>query len=209
MTHFSDTLAPRAPELPALLIPRLARRDERYSTGPYAWLTPGLSSSTAYIGLSPGLACVFDTPATAALTHQQVGMLGFSEHQAWKHAAARLLRFAEERGPEEAFWVRDASIALGGAPGSLPRGVEVQALGWTAAGWVTHPTTFDALHSHFTEVLRPEHELLYYVADDNKLFVFDAPPRDVAGVVGWERLMRYSLGFPLLLCRPRKIRRFY
>lgn len=201
MTHSTTTLSPaHLPTLtPGAVIPRLAWRDERYGVGPYAWITAGLNTSTAYVRLSRGLACVFETQGHGALSHQQVGHLGFNEHQLWNAVGAHLASLADT------FWVRPA---VGREPGKLPPGVEVQARGHTAAGWLAHPQSFQKLHQHLVATLRPRHELTYYVGDDDTLFAFDATARQVAQTLGWDRLMRYSLGFPLLAVPPRAPMRF-
>lgn len=226
MTHSTNTLAPLAPPPAAppetlspgrlatatpTVIPRLAWRDERYGTGPYAWVTRGLNSSTAYVSLSRGLACIFDAPVSRALSHQQVGHLGFTEHQIWNAAGAALARSAAPSGASAEFWVRDAHLALSEVQrgcGQIPRGVQIQARGHTAAGWLAHPQPFTVLHTHLMKVLRPTHELIYYVGADDSLFAFDASPRKIAETVGWDRLIRYSLGFPLLVVTPRTPMRF-
>ena len=207
MTH-STVLSPaqRPTRKSPTVIPQLAWRDERYGVGPYAWLSPGLNSSTAYVRLSRGLACVFLTASHGPLSHQQVGHLGFAEHQLWNAIGSHLAGLAD--ASSDAFWVRAPHPSLGRAPGQLPPGVEVQARGRTAAGWLAHPQSFQRLHHHLVATLRPRHELTYYVGDNDTLFAFDATAREVAQTLGWERLMRYSLGFPLLAVPPRAPLRF-
>ena len=97
---------------------------------------------------------------------------------------------------------------MGREPGKLPPGVEVQARGHTAAGWLAHPQAFHQLHQHLLTTLRPRHELTYYVGENDTLFAFDATARQVAQTLGWDRLLRYSLGFPLLAVPPRTPMRF-
>lgn len=175
------------------LTPRLARRGD---LGPRSWLTPGFGASTAYINLSPGLVCVFDTPHSAGLTHQEVGCTGLSVHQAWNAAADELVpRAVTDSGVE--FLVRDPTIALG--PSELPPGYEVDGHGAPAAAWLAHPKTFTVLHRHFESVMAPQHGLVYATRDDKELFVFDAPVEDVRAHLGTAAVMTYSVGFPLLL----------
>ena len=52
---------------------RLARLDNQEYR---ACIRSGFGSSTAFISLSPGLVCVFDSPTASGLTHQEVGAGG-------------------------------------------------------------------------------------------------------------------------------------
>lgn len=181
------------------LLPRLARREDITGSGSKAWITPGFSASTAFISLSPGLVCVFDGVATdghsAGLTHQQIGTLGLTAHQAW-NAAADTLRATAVAGGGVEFWSRPASVALGD---DAPHGIEIRGGVHTAAAWLAHPKTFEIIHRHFVTVLAPESELSYFSRDQRELFIFDAHRDDIAQCLGSVPLMRYSLGFPLLL----------
>lgn len=181
------------------LHPRLARRELITSGGSKAWITPGFGASTAFISLSPGLVCVFDAAAGPgdgeALTHQEIGSLGLTAHQAWNAAADTLRATAVTEGGVE-FWSRPAAVALGDR---APHGVEVRGGAHTAAAWLAHPRTFEVIHTHFTTVLAPSVELTYFSRDQRELFIFDAHRDDIMRALGPAALMRYSLGFPLLL----------
>lgn len=181
------------------LLPRLARREDITASGSKAWITPGFSASTAFISLSPGLVCVFDGVGAdghaEGLTHQQIGSLGLTAHQAW-NAAADTLRATAVAANGVEFWSRPASVALGDG---APHGIEVRGGVHTAAAWLSHPKTFEVIHRHFRTVLAPESELSYYSRDQRELFIFDAHRDVVAQRLGTAPLMRYSLGFPLLL----------
>lgn len=199
MTH---ALAyPAAPSLfpHQQLYPRLARREEITAGGSKAWITPGFSASTAFISLSPGLVCVFDGVAPQSdeqgLTHQEIGSLGLTAHQAW-NAAAETLRATAVTTSSIEFWSRPAAVKLGAA---APHGVEVRGGVHTAAAWLAHPRTFEVIHTHFSTVMAPSSELSYYSRDQRELFIFDAHRDDIAQALGPVPLMRYSLGFPLLL----------
>lgn len=193
----APTSRPRFPH--QQLNPRLARRDEITAGGSKAWITPGFSASTAFISLSPGLVCVFDsadgTVDGAPLTHQQIGSLGLTAHQAWNAAADTLRTTAvTESGVE--FWSRPAAVELGDG---APPGVEVRGGAHTAAAWLAHPRTFEIIDTHFSTVLAPSSELSYFSRDQRELFIFDAHRDDIRRALGPVSLMRYSLGFPLLL----------
>lgn len=184
------------------IVPRLARRND-VAHGSRAWITPGFSSSTAFISLSPGLVCVFDGAEGAegiegeGLTHQQIGKLGFTAHQAWNAAATALRATAlTDMGVE--FWARPASVALGHV---CPDGLEVRGGAHTAAAWLAHPRTFATIHDHFLSVLDPVGELTFMTRDQRELFVFDAPVGDLAAAFGFGNLLRYSVGFPLMMRR--------
>lgn len=181
------------------ITPRLARRDGVAPASSRAWITPGFGASTAFISLSPGLVCVFDAPGRAGLTHQDIGALGMSTHQAWNAAAGTLLNTATS-GNCLQVWVRDAAVALGEG---APRGVEIRGGAVPAASWLAHPRTFNALQAHCTGVFEaqgrsPQRELTYLSRDQRELFVFAAPAHDVAQALGPAGVVRYSLGFPLL-----------
>ncbi|WP_291313044.1 hypothetical protein [Corynebacterium sp. UBA2622] len=186
--------APAAPAVPspgffppdAPFLPRLALRRDVAGGG------RGFASSAAFIALSPALVCVLDSPTASAATHQEIGAAGFTVHQAWNRAAEVLLEAASASAGAE-FWVRGAQSVLGDA---APPGLQVRG---DAARWLAHPRLFSVLHSHFSEVLRPERGLTYLTRDCRELFVFDAPAGALARVAGSPSVMRYSLGFPLLL----------
>lgn len=170
--------------------PRLARMESSSRT----WLTPGYSTSTAFINLSPGLVCVFAGADGLALTHQQVGEAAPSARQLWNESADRLTRRAlVDTGVE--FLVRCPSAALGHSP---LRGYEVDGHGAPAASWLAHPKTFTVLHRHFESVLKPRNELMYVTRNDRDLFVFDAPIAEVRAIVPRASVLTYSVGFPLM-----------
>lgn len=171
---------------------RLARVD---SAETRACIAAGFASSTAFISLSPGLVCVFDSPTASGLTHQEIGAAGLSAHQLWNAAADQLAGRAQR--PEGAeFLVRCPSAALDCA--ELPRGFEVDGHGVPAAWWLAHPQPFTLLQRHFEAVLKPEHGLVYATRDARELFVFDAEPAEVARCLPGADVMSYSVGFPLL-----------
>lgn len=175
---------------------RLARLDNAENR---ACIQGGFGASTAFISLSPGLVCVFDSPTASGLTHQEVGAAGLSAHQLWNAAADQLTARAQrEQGVE--FLVRCPAAALKCA--SLPRGFEVDGHGVPAAWWLTHPQPFSLLHRHFEAVMRPETGLVYATRDGRELFVFDACVDDVVRCVPDADVLAYSVGFPLL-CRAK------
>lgn len=176
------------------LFPRLARRDPSVAGGAKAWLTPGFDASTAFVSLSPGLVCAFEGPNGEVLTHQEVGELGLSPHQAW-NAAARSLRATAVTASGVQFFSRPASVILGS---HAPRGVEVRGDANTAAAWCAHPLTFGMLHAHFSSILSPTQDLVFFSRDQRELFVFDADQFDVVRALGPEGVLLFSLGFPLL-----------
>lgn len=188
------TSAPSSPLTQLALTPRLARR-ETGADAPRTWLTPGFGSSTAYINLSPGLVCVFDSGGFQGLTHQGIGAAGMTAHQAWNAAAAQLEPRAYCAAGVE-FMVRSPAVALGIE--GHPPGFEVDGHGCPAASWLAHPRTFTLLHRHFEAVMHPEHNLVYATRDDKELFVFDAPADAVAQLLRNAAVMTYSVGFPLL-----------
>lgn len=193
-TPAADTpVADTAP--PIALTPRLARRATGALAASRSWLTPGFGSSTAYINLSPGLVCVFDSGEVKGLTHQGIGAAGMTAHQAWNAAAAQLEPRAYRSSGIE-FMVRSPAVALGG--GGLPPGFEVDGHGCAAASWVAHPRTFTLLHRHFEAVMRPAHGLVFATRDERELFVFDAPAETVVALMPKAAVMTYSVGFPLL-----------
>lgn len=166
------------------LRPRLARRD-------------AVSDSAAFISLSPGLVCVLDIPGRRELTHQEIGAMGMTPQSAWNAAAAGLVASArKEKGVE--FLARPAYVTLGP---DAPRGYEVRGKGTTTAAWLAHPRAFSTLRTHFTSVIEPVGELVYFTRDCRELFVFDAAEEEVAAALGANGGVRYSLGFPLLLTR--------
>lgn len=179
------------------LTPRLARRERIDSASARAWVTPGFGASTAYISLSPGLVCVFDGRGKSGLTHQDIGALGYSAHQAWNAAAEALLSSAAAHG-QLRFWVRAAEGSLGV---SSPPGYEVRGESSPGAAWLAHPRTFGALHRHCETVFHPHRGLTYYSRDQRELFVFTAPEPEVVDALGFNGVIRYSLGFPLLAQR--------
>lgn len=165
-------------------------------------LTPQLAmrerhASAAFISLSPGLVCQFTAPTGATVTHQQVGALGLTAHQAWDLVARSLLATAQ-RGDGVEFWVRPAATRLPELADTGLAGYEVRGAAAPPAAWLAHPTTFSTLQRHFAHVFGTDGELTYYTRDKRELFVFDAPADDVAAVLGAEGVVEYSLGFPLL-----------
>ncbi|QYH19508.1 hypothetical protein JKI95_10745 [Corynebacterium aquatimens] len=130
------------------------------------------------------------------MTHQEIGSLGVSVHQAW-NAAAAALRATALRGAGVEFSVRPASVRLTGA---APAGFEVRdGRGSTAAAWLAHPATFDVINRHFGCVLNTEAPLTYLSRDQRELFVFAVPEEEVVSSLGARGVMRYSLGFPLMV----------
>ena len=104
--HLLDTIPSPSPALPLPATQRLARLD---TIGAPGRLARGFGASTAFLSLSPGLACVFADPDGAALTHQALGAAGMSAHQLWNAAAAELATRAHtERGVE--FLVRSPAV---------------------------------------------------------------------------------------------------
>lgn len=194
--HLLDTIPSPSPALPLPATQRLARLD---TIGAPGRLARGFGASTAFLSLSPGLACVFADPDGAALTHQALGAAGMSAHQLWNAAAAELAARAHtERGVE--FLVRSPAVTCAAACGGaeLPRGFEVAGHGVAAAHWLAHPQTFTLLHRHFEAVLYPEAMLAYATDDGERLFVFDAAPHAVAAALPRADVVTYSVGFPLL-----------
>lgn len=195
----SPTAAPAELHPHQTITPRLARRDVVAPASARAWISPGLGASTAFISLSPGLVCVFDAPGRAGLTHQDIGAMGMSTHQAWNAAAETLVGTATHGSCLE-LWVRDAAISLGEG---APRGLEIRGGTAPAASWLAHPRTFGALQTHCAGVFESRwrvtpRELTYLSRDQRELFVFAAPAHEVAQAVGSPGVVRYSLGFPLL-----------
>jgi len=181
-----------APAPAAAITLRLARVD---SAETRACIAAGFGASTAFISLSPGLVCVFDSPTATGLTHQEVGAAGVSAHQLWNAAAAQLVSRAQRDDGVE-FLVRCPSAAL--ACEELPHGFEVDGHSAPAAWWLAHPQPFTLLHRHFEAVLRPETGLTYATRDGRELFVFDAHAEDVARCLPGADVLSYSVGFPLL-----------
>lgn len=179
------------------LHPRLARLDDLNRNATHRWITPGFSASTAYISLSPGLICVFDQPGREALNHQDIGALGLTAHQAW-NAAAQTLRVTALRKDGVEFPARPAAVALGA---TCPPGLEVGGTGVPPAAWLAHPRTFTMLDAHFRCVLDHAGPLTYLSRDQQELFVFTADTEEVTSALGHRGVMRYSLGFPLLVHR--------
>lgn len=164
-------------------------------------LTPQLAarerqSSAAFISLSPGLVCQFTAPNGATVTHQQVGALGLTAHQAWDLAARNLLATAQ-RGDGIEFWVRPAATRLPELDGTGLAGYEVRGDASPPAAWLAHPTTFSTLHRHFAHVFGTDGERAYYTRDKRELFVFDTRAEEAAAALGAEGVLEYSLGFPL------------
>jgi len=174
------------PDIPPYrrLRPRLARRD-------------AISDSAASISLSPGLVSLLDLPGKRGLSHQEVGSMGMTPQSAWNAAGAGLVASARTRTAVE-FYARPAYVALGP---DAPRGYEVRRKGASAAAWLAHPRAFSTLRTHFTAVMEPAGELVYFTRDCRELFVFDAAEEEVAAALGDTGVVRYSLGFPLLLTR--------
>ena len=160
-----------------------------------ARIAAGFSTSTAFISLSPGLMCVFDSPDSTGLTHQEVGAAGVSAHQLWNVSAEQLISRAQRDDGVE-FLVRCPSVALD--CDELPRGFEVDGHDSPAAWWLSHPRPFTLLHRHFEAVLRPETGLVYATRDWRELFVFDADADEVAQHLPGANVLAYSVGFPLL-----------
>ncbi len=157
------------------------------------WTDQRFGSSTAFVSLSPGLVCVLSAGGRV-LTHQDVGGLGLTAHQAWNAAAHSVAsRTLGPAGME--IWVRSAAAGLGS---QAPRGYEVRATAQPPAHWLSHPRLFTLLHRHFTEVLTPSGDLTYLSRDCRELYVFDASPSCVHERVSPSGVIRYSLGFPLL-----------
>lgn len=181
-----------APAPAAAITLRLARVD---SAETRACIAAGFGASTAFISLSPGLVCVFDSPTATGLTHQEVGAAGVSAHQLWNAAAAQLVSRAQRDNGVE-FLVRCPSAAL--ACEELPHGFEVDGHSAPAAWWLAHPQPFTLLHRHFEAVLRPKTGLTYATRDGRELFVFDAHAEDVARCLPGADVLSYSVGFPLL-----------
>lgn len=181
-----------APAPAAAITLRLARVD---SAETRACIAAGFGASTAFISLSPGLVCVFDSPTATGLTHQEVGAAGVSAHQLWNAAAAQLVSRAQRDDGVE-FLVRCPSAAL--ACEELPHGFEVDGHSAPAAWWLAHPQPFTLLHRHFEAVLRPKTGLTYATRDGRELFVFDAHAEDVARCLPGADVLSYSVGFPLL-----------
>lgn len=171
---------------------RLARLDGAQSR---ACIQAGFGSSTAFISLSPGLVCVFDSPTASGLTHQEVGAAGLSTHQLW-NAAAEQLTGRAQRAEGVEFLVRCPSVAIDCE--HLPRGFEVDGHGVPAASWLAHPQPFTLLHRHFEAVMRPDTGLVYASRDGRELFVFDAAVAEVAACLPGANVATYSVGFPLL-----------
>ena len=181
-----------APAPAAAITLRLARVD---SAETRACIAAGFGASTAFISLSPGLVCVFDSPTATGLTHQEVGAAGVSAHQLWNAAAAQLVSRAQRDDGVE-FLVRCPSAAL--ACEELPHGFEVDGHSAPAAWCLAHPQPFTLLHRHFEAVLRPKTGLTYATRDGRELFVFDAHAEDVARCLPGADVLSYSVGFPLL-----------
>ena len=72
-------LQPAPVSAPSITL-RLARVD---SAETRACIAAGFGASTAFISLSPGLVCVFDSPTATGLTHQEVGAAAF---HSWSRA---------------------------------------------------------------------------------------------------------------------------
>lgn len=184
-------LQPAPVSAPAITL-RLARVD---SAETRACIAAGFSTSTAFVSLSPDLVCVFDSPTSTGLTHQEVGAAGVSAHQLWNAAAEQLVSRAQREDGVE-FLVRCPSAALDCE--TLPRGFEVDGHDSPAAWWLSHPRPFTLLHRHFEAVLRPETGLVYATRDWRELFVFDADADEVARHLHGANVLAYSVGFPLL-----------
>lgn len=123
--------------------------------------------------------------------------MGMTPQSAWNAAAAGLVASARTAKGVE-FYARPAYVTLGP---EAPRGYEVRGKGATAAAWLSHPRAFSTLRTHFTSVIEPAGELVYFTRDCRELFVFDATEEQVAAALGSFGVVRYSLGFPLLLTR--------
>lgn len=195
MTHSLATTASSTVSAFPRLYPRLARRAEISASSSRAWLTPGFGASTAYISLGAGLVCVFDTHDITGLSHQFIGSLGLTPHQAWKSATHSLLRSCQD---EEALTISASTLDVAS---TTPRGVQLHCREASPASWLTHPELFSTLHNYMHTVLTPQHELLYFSRDQQELFIFDSTLSALSGSVERGHVMRFSVGFPLL-CTP-------
>ncbi|QPK82654.1 hypothetical protein G7Y29_07120 [Corynebacterium qintianiae] len=165
-----------------------------FHSGSHLWPSPAFGSSTAYITLSPQLACVLVDGQGCPASHQRIGAAGRSVHEAWNTAARTVVAEAVSDGRAE-FWVRDARHVLGV---DAPRGLQLREDGIAPAAWLSHPQLFSIVHSHFSHVMRPRHELGYVTRDFRELFVFDASARSLARRFPSGCAMRYSVGFPVV-----------
>lgn len=181
-----------APSLTALT-PRLIGRGA-VAGGAHLWNSPQFSTSTAYISLSPALACVLVDASGNALSHQRIGEIGCSVNEAWNRAADNVLGAALRDGEVE-FWVRGARAVLGAR---APRGFELKCDALPPASWLAHPKLFSVLDNHFTQLLRPRFGLTYVTRDFRDLFVFDTLAREFAAAYTQSHVVRYSVGFPVL-----------
>lgn len=159
------------------------------------WTKPSFSSSTAYVALSPQLAAVMVDADGREASHQSIGARGHSVHAAWNIAADNVLAGATRDGRTE-FWVRDAAAELGGG---LPPGYQLREDDVAPAAWLAHPRLFSAAHAHFTAIIRPRQELIYLTRDFRELFVFDAPAPVFARRFPSACVLRYSVGFPVVV----------
>lgn len=126
-----------------------------------------------------------------AVDHVELGRRGLTVRQAWDSAALKLL--AAQRDPYTVhFDVRNSSFSLG--PKS-PHGLEVK--GEPATSWLAHPKTFQMLHRHFLDVLKPEQSITYLTRDHRELFVLDCTAEHAASTFPYATVLTYSLGFPI------------
>lgn len=161
------------------------------------WGSPQFCASSAYIALSRELSCVLVDTSGLILSHQRIGEMGVSVHEAWNRVANTILDNVLCNGRVE-FWVRGAHHLLGP---KAPRGYELHSEGLVPAGWLAHPKLFSVINSHFTQVLRPRIGLTYVSRDFRDLFVFDASASAFARSYTRVHVMRYSVGFPVLESR--------
>ncbi|OIR42576.1 hypothetical protein BJP08_04555 [Corynebacterium sp. NML140438] len=136
--------------------------------------------------------CVFDSDSVQGLTHQFIGAMGLTVHQAWNSAARTL-----STDLLEGRVTLDYELAEDSLGSVVPNGVRVRSSAGYAASWLAHPQLFSTLYSHADRVLLPHNELLFYSRDQQELYVFDAPLDDVLRLAKPEHVMRYSVGFPL------------
>ena len=186
---------PRTSITPTLagVTPLLLHRDD-LAGGAGMWTSPQFSTSSACVALSRELSCVLVDTSGQVLSHQRIGEMGVSVHEAWNRVANRMLDTVVCNGRVE-FWVRCAHHLLGP---DAPRGYELRSEGLVPAGWLGHPKLFSLLHSHFTQLLRPRFGLTYASRDFRDLFIFDASASAFARAYSRVHVMRYSVGFPIL-----------
>ena len=175
----ANTLLTPATDITARLVPRSSSLIRNEWNGP------------ASINLSRDHAVVLLDGSGNLLDHVELGRRGLTARQAWDSAALLLLN--SQPDPYRVhFHVRNSSFSLG--PKS-PRGFEVK--GAPATSWLTHPKTFQMLHRHFTEILKPQKTLTYLTRDHRELFVLDCTAAHAATTFPYATVLSYSLGFPI------------